>query len=189
MTSPPERWRAVNDSRETSPPDPAPSEPAGAGDPAEPGEPTGIDLARAVLAAARAHAREMMAEPRPAQRRTVPRRTRRSDGRDPQPLAAAIPRLLADRGWEQPVTVGGVIGRWGEIVGSPIREHCDPVEFTDGVLVVRADSPAWATELRMLAGPLLSRLNAAIGTEGEHAITRIQVLGPGGNPSRPSLAR
>jgi predicted nucleic acid-binding Zn ribbon protein len=177
----------MDDSRETSTPDPDPDHAPAAAEGS-----AGIDLARAVLAAARARARELMADQRqqPAPRRGTPRRRAgRSDDRDPQPLAAAIPRLLADRGWERPVTVGGVIGRWGEIVGSPIREHCDPVEFAEGVLVVRADSPAWATELRLLTGPLLKRLNAAIGTDDERAITRIQVLGPGGGPAKHPFPR
>jgi predicted nucleic acid-binding Zn ribbon protein len=80
------------------------------------------------------------------------------------------------------------MGRWPEIVGSHIAAHCTPVEFDAGVLTVHTDSPAWATELRMLAPQLLAKLNAELGTtrakgggpDPEGSIARLKVVGPGG---------
>ena len=96
--------------------------------------------------------------------------------------------MIEDRGWSVPAAVGGVMGRWGEIVGSHISAHCTPVEFNDGVLTVRTDSTAWATELRLMAPQLLAKLNAELGTsraahggrEAAGAIANLKVLGPGG---------
>jgi len=109
------------------------------------------------------------------------------DERDPQLLSSAIPRMIEDRGWSIPAAVGGVMGRWPDIVGGHIAAHCTPVEFNDGILTVRTDSPAWATELRMLAPQLLAKLNAELGTsrsahggrEAVGAIANLKVVGPG----------
>ena len=60
-------------------------------------------------------------------------------------------RLLLDRGWKVDVAVGSVMGRWPEIVGPEVAQHCTPVTFEMGVLTVRADSTAWATQLRLLS--------------------------------------
>ncbi len=60
--------------------------------------------------------------------------------------------------------------------------HCAPERFADGVLVVRADSTTWATQVRLLAPVLQRRLDEEVGAG---VVERLEVLGPG----RPSLAR
>ncbi len=49
--------------------------------------------------------------------------------------------------------------------------------FQDGVLTVRADSTAWATQLRLLSSTLMTRLTE---DTGEGTVTELRVLGPGG---------
>ena len=71
--------------------------------------------------------------------------------------------------------MGGVEGRWHQIVGAELAEHCLPESFDDGVLVVRADSTAWATQVRLLAGTVLARLNDDLGAG---TVTRLEVMGP-----------
>ena len=105
----------------------------------------------------------------------------RADGRDPMPLGAAINRLITERGWETPAAVGGVMGRWPQIVGEDLAKHCVPERYDEDerVLTVRCDSTAWATQLRLLAPQLVARLNEDLG----HGTVRlIKVLGPGGPP-------
>ncbi len=99
------------------------------------------------------------------------------DGRDPTLLGDQLDRLIADRGWKVDVAVGSVMGRWRDIVGPDIAEHVEPVSFTDGVLTVRADSTAWATQMRLLASHVLARVGEEIGAG---AVTELRVLGPGG---------
>ena len=153
-------------------------------------EGSGIDLARAALAAARSRGKDGGGWNGNRRRNTNPGQRSGSgpDERDPQLLSSAIPRMIEDRGWSVPAAVGGVMGRWGEIVGSHIAAHCTPLEFNDGILTVRTDSAAWATELRMLAPQLLAKLNAELGTsraahggrEAAGAISNLKVVGPGG---------
>jgi predicted nucleic acid-binding Zn ribbon protein len=72
--------------------------------------------------------------------------------------------------------VGGVVGRWADIVGPELAEHCVPDVFAEGVLVVQADSTAWATQLRALAPDLVRRLNEEVG---HGTVSRVDVRGPG----------
>ncbi|MFG2132578.1 DUF721 domain-containing protein [Streptomyces sp. NPDC048751] len=148
-------------------------------------EPSGVDLARVALRAAReqARARGDAAQQRKQARRGGGLRSgARADGRDPMALGAAINRLLTERGWEAPAAVGGVMGRWPEIVGEDVAKHCVPERYDEDerVLVVRCDSTAWATNLRLLAPTLVARLNEDLG---HGAVKQIKVLGPGG-PAR-----
>jgi len=143
--------------------------------------PTGPDLARAALAAARAEARAKGADARRT-RRTRARRTASTtrsgsgpDDRDPQLLGSVVDRMVTERGWEQPVAVGGAIARWPEVVGEQTAEHVRPESFDEGVLVVACDSTAWATEMRLLAPTLVRRLNEELG---DGTVTRVRVLGP-----------
>lgn len=142
------------------------------------------DLARRALAAARAEARRrgQAAAKRAGRRQQQGGRATeptgpRPDERDPQPLGRTIERLVIDRGWETPAAVGGVLGRWDELVGPELGAHCRPQSFEEGVLVVEADSTAWATQVRLLASDLLRRLNTELG---HGTVTKIQVRAPGG---------
>jgi predicted nucleic acid-binding Zn ribbon protein len=99
------------------------------------------------------------------------------DDRDPQPISAAVDELVGERGWSQPLAVGGVEGRWPQIVGAELAAHCVPEEFDNGQLTVRTDSTAWATQVRLLAPTLLARLNDDLGGG---TVTHLQVVGPRG---------
>ncbi|MGW2224143.1 DUF721 domain-containing protein [Streptomyces formicae] len=148
-------------------------------------EPSGVDLARVALRAAKeqARARGDAAQQKKQARRGGLRSGARADGRDPQPLGSAINRLITERGWETPAAVGGVMGRWPQIVGDDLAKHCVPQRYDEDerVLTVQCDSTAWATQLRLMAPQLVARLNEDLG----HGTVRlIKVLGPGGPPRR-----
>lgn len=147
------------------------------GDAVEPShDDDGLDLARR---AARAAAGAGTPLPR---RRRAPRRTgggpvpgRGTDDRDPQLLGGALSRLVADHGWSLDLRVRGVFGRWPELVGAEVAQHCTPESFADGRLVVRTDSTAWATQLRLLAPQLVTRLNEELGAG---TVVALDVQGP-----------
>ncbi|MEE1930028.1 DciA family protein [Streptomyces sp. TRM 70351] len=155
----------------------------GSGGPGNPAPPplSGVDLARVALRAAKEQARVRGEATRQRQqaRRGGVRSGARRDGRDPLPLGAAIERLKTERGWEMPMAVGGVMGRWPDIVGAKNAEHCRPERYDEDtrVLHVRCDATAWATELRRLAPELVRRLNEDLG---QGTVTLIKVRGPGG---------
>lgn len=156
----------------------------GAPDTPKPPEPSGVDLARVALRAAKeqARARGDATRQKKQARRGGLRSGARADGRDPLPLGSAINRLITERGWETPAAVGGVMGRWPQIVGDDLAKHCVPQRYDENerILTVQCDSTAWATQLRLMAPQLVARLNEDLG----HGTVRIiKVLGPGG-PAR-----
>ena len=94
---------------------------------------------------------------------------------DPQPLGMAIEGLLDDQGWRTSAAVGSVFGRWEQIVGEALAAHTRPGGFTDGELLVIADSTAWATQVRLLRAQLIRRLNSELGSG---TVTGVRVRGP-----------
>jgi predicted nucleic acid-binding Zn ribbon protein len=142
----------------------------------------GLDLARSVTRATTGR--------QPRARKGGPRVSRSSartprgdlsgahpDDRDPQLLDTTVSRVVADRGWELELRVRGLFARWVELVGDDVGGHTTPESFTDGRLVVRADSTAWATQLRLLAPSVVRRLNQELGPD---TVTVVEVLGPRG---------
>nr|WP_052110011.1 DciA family protein [Knoellia sinensis] len=107
---------------------------------------------------------------------------RRRGGRDPQLLGDELDAFVSERGWKVDVAVGAVIGRWPSIVGPEVAQHCQPVEFADTVLTVRADSTSWATNLRLMSSTLMTTLAREVG---EGTVSEIRVVGP----SAPSWSR
>ncbi|MEV8532254.1 DciA family protein [Streptomyces sp. NPDC051211] len=146
-------------------------------------EPSGVDLARQALYAAReqARARGQGLAGRKRQGQPGLRSGARADGRDPMPLMAALDRLRTERGWEMPMAVAGVMERWPEIVGREIAVHCVPEKYEDRELTVRCDSSAWAAQLKLLAPQLVATLNKELG---QGTVRLIRVQGPGGRPRR-----
>jgi predicted nucleic acid-binding Zn ribbon protein len=71
--------------------------------------------------------------------------------------------------------VHGVFSRWDSIVGQEVAQHCLPEAFAETRLVVRTDSTAWATQMRLLAPTVVRRLNEELG---EATVTLIEVVGP-----------
>ena len=153
----------------------APDRASAAADPA-------AEAAAAALARARKAARDKGLRPglRPMRRRRPggPAPTLSGagrDGRDPALLGDQLDRLMADRGWQVDVAVGSVMGRWPQIVGPDVAAHVTPVSYDAGVLTVRADSTAWATQMRLLSSALLGRLEEEVGAG---TVTELKVNGP-----------
>lgn len=153
--------------------------------------PTGVDAAKEALARARAASRSAAASrtpttgsggrPRSARPDDAVRSGSGPDARDPQLLGSSVERLMRERGWEEPAAVGGLTGRWAEIVGADVAEHVVPETFEpapDGrglLLVLRADSTAWTTTMRLLLPQVRARIDAELGAG---TVRDISVLGP-----------
>jgi predicted nucleic acid-binding Zn ribbon protein len=146
--------------------------------PDEPHRDDGLDLARAQT---RATAGSTPAGRRRRSRKPTEEGTTVSgahpDDRDPQLLGAMVDKLVGDQGWELELRVRGVFARWPELVGEEVAAHSTPETFTDGKLVVRTDSTAWATQLKLLTPAVLRRLNEDLG---DGTVTVLEVHGPHG---------
>ena len=65
---------------------------------------------------------------------------------------------------EEAIDAARVFRRWREVVGPQIADHAEPTSLRRGVLRVRADSPAWATEIGYLGDDIRARVNEAAGS-------------------------
>lgn len=141
--------------------------------------PRGADLVRAALAQARARAAEKGVSPGVPRKRPAVRRERRSgsgkDARDPVLFGDAVRRLVEERGWQETTTNASVLERWEDLVGAELAGHCRPVSLVEGELVLVAESSAWATQVRLLAGQLMATLRAAVGPG---VVEKVVVRGP-----------
>jgi predicted nucleic acid-binding Zn ribbon protein len=140
------------------------------GEPGGPGQPGGAGQSGGAGPAGGAGQRG-----RPAGPPRRPRRGGRTRREDPQPLSAALDGLLGDQGWRTAAAIGSVFGRWDQLVGPDVAAHTRPERFSDGELLVIADSSAWATQVRLLTSAVLRRLNEELG---HGTVTRVVVRGP-----------
>lgn len=136
--------------------------------------PSGVDLARQALAQARAAARERGATPEQRPRRV--RRRPRLSRNEPQLFGDAVRAWLVEHGWQEQVAIGGVFGRWNEIVGEYNAQHLRPVSYEAGELVIAADSATMAAHARAMVRDLLRRLNEELGHQ---TVLSIKVQAPG----------
>ena len=100
-----------------------------------------------------------------------------SPGRDPAAMSDAVDSLLRRMGWTEQIEVSAVTGRWREVVGDQIADHCEPLTFDEGILTVRASSTAWSTQLGIMSGHIRHRINEEFGRE---IVRELKVLGPMG---------
>ena len=146
---------------------------------AEEPPPPGPDLARELLAQAKARSRRKPTEEQrvaAAAARAEQRRARKAErGGDPAPFGAAIEAFLKVRGWEHDARVHAVLARWDAIVGPDIADHCTPVSLRDGELALVAESTAWATQLRLMGRQIRDRVNADLGAA---VVRSVRVSGP-----------
>ncbi|MEV5242946.1 DciA family protein [Streptomyces cinnamoneus] len=144
---------------------------------------SGIDLARVALHQAREAAKK-----RGAGKTRTPRRRQRvvpRDGREPSGFAAVLQGLMADRAWELPAAGGSVLDRWPDIaaaIAPQLPDHVQAIAFhpETGQLDLRPDSPAYATQLRLISPRIVAAANTSTGTD---AVRTIRVLPTGSVPS------
>jgi len=159
-----------------------PGNPGNHGDPADVPPPadsshdeSGLDLARSIARGLAGKTGPLRRKGKPTRRFTAKASSAHPDDRDPQTLDSSLGRFVAEQGWQTELRVHGVFTRWGAIVGREVADHVTPESYADGRLVVRTDSTAWATQMKMLAATVVRRLNEELG---DGTIEVIDVLGP-----------
>lgn len=96
-------------------------------------------------------------------------------GRDPNSLGAALTGLVREQGWEGELARSELFIGWGDAVGPAVADHTAPVALEEGVLVVRCDSTAWATQLGLMRAQLLRVLAERFP---EAPVSTLRILGP-----------
>lgn len=103
------------------------------------------------------------------------------DDRDPATLGGLMSHLMVNKGWDLDLATGTLRATWAQVAGADIAGHVQIETFEvgssgqDGVLVLRADSTAWATQIRLLTSNLLEKVNASLDMA---RVSEIRVIGP-----------
>ena len=97
-------------------------------------------------------------------------------GRDPEGLGAVMDSLTSKLGWSSPLARSELLASWLEIVGDDTAEHSAPVGIEEGVLTVKCDSTAWATQLRFMRVQIMGRIVSRYPDAG---IDSVRFEGPG----------
>lgn len=105
------------------------------------------------------------------QRRPAPKR----GYRDPMLVGDSIDEVLGERGWQQVSALATLQATWPEVVGTELADHLAIESLDEQVLVLRADSTAWATQVELMLPVLTEQVRAAVGAE---AVRTVRVLGP-----------
>lgn len=99
----------------------------------------------------------------------------RVDLNEPTKIANIFSELLNQESWRSGIAEGNLFTRWQDLVGVEIAKHCEPITLLDGKLTIRAESTAWATQLRLLTPELLKRIQ----TDNTGALVEeLYILGP-----------
>ena len=100
-----------------------------------------------------------------------------SGGSQPRPVAESLDGMARKLGAPRAAVLNAVFARWEEIVGPAVAAHACPLSVRGGVLVIGADQPGWATQLRFLGPDLLARLASVAGQDAVQRV-EIKVLPP-----------
>ncbi len=97
-------------------------------------------------------------------------------GRDPEGLGSIVDALTNRLGWNSPLAQSELLASWSEIVGAETAEHSTPIAIDGGVLAVRCDSTAWATQLRLMRVQVMTSIATRYPDAG---IESVRFEGPG----------
>ncbi len=111
------------------------------------------------------------------------RRSRLSDadtvpygrGREPHGLGDVLVHVADDLGWTEPLAQSELFTDWALVVGDELAKHSTPVTIDDRALIIRCDSTAWATQLRLMRATITTFITARYPNAG---VESIRVSGP-----------
>jgi predicted nucleic acid-binding Zn ribbon protein len=92
---------------------------------------------------------------------------------EPVPITKSLDGIMKSLRGTDRIQIGGVFGRWEDAVGETVAAHVRPVRLDNGVLTVEADEPAWATQVKFLAGTITTRLAEVAGVQIERVEVRV----------------
>jgi predicted nucleic acid-binding Zn ribbon protein len=92
---------------------------------------------------------------------------------DPVPLTQSLDSVMRSLRGADRIQLGGLFGRWDEAVGETVAAHVRPIKLDRGVLLVEADDPAWATQVKFLADTIVERLHDVAGVEVDTVQVRV----------------
>lgn len=81
-------------------------------------------------------------------------------GRDPITISSSVEGLLEQFSWDGELDKAQLFVSWAEIVGEHNALNSQPEELSNGQLIVRCKTTAWATQLRLMQTQILTRISS-----------------------------
>ncbi|SFM74410.1 DciA family protein [Thermodesulforhabdus norvegica] len=81
--------------------------------------------------------------------------------REPVPVSELVQRLIE----KQPFSLGGVLGRWEDIVGEQVARYAVPVSLKKGVLKIHVLDSVWKHHMELNARDLICKINSRFPVE------------------------
>jgi predicted nucleic acid-binding Zn ribbon protein len=96
-------------------------------------------------------------------------------GRDPVKVADSVENLFKSFAWEGNLAEAELFQSWPELVGETNAAASHPENLNAGVLTIRCKSTAWATQLRLMQGEILRRVQEKFGSLN---VQSLKFIGP-----------
>lgn len=71
-------------------------------------------------------------------------------GRDPTTLGSVAGLIARENHWTPYLKIAQLRTHWDQVVGPVVAQHSQVTGVVDGVMTIRAETPAWATQLTYL---------------------------------------
>lgn len=117
--------------------------------------------------------------------RTARRRKRRGDvdddkmpfapGRDPKGMGDVLADLTRQAGWDSQLAREDLVLQWEQVTGAETARHAQPVALSGGILTVQCDSTAWAKNLQLMRGEIVTQLLRRFPDAG---VQNVRFVGP-----------
>ena len=82
---------------------------------------------------------------------------------DPAGIKNLLAQLASQWGMQSPLEVARLFNSWEQIVGAEIAAKCRPTSLKDGLLKVRTESPAWASQFKYFGPEVAKQVNLQLG--------------------------
>ncbi|MBW3090326.1 DUF721 domain-containing protein [Bifidobacterium miconisargentati] len=102
-------------------------------------------------------------------------------GRDPAELGSVMTTIAGSGVWASNLKLAQLRNHWDQVVGPAIAQHSAVADFRDGILIIRAESTVWATQLTYLIPQLTETIRRNL--KGL-TINEIRVTGPAAGYTR-----
>jgi predicted nucleic acid-binding Zn ribbon protein len=77
-------------------------------------------------------------------------------------IAGILKEVLKARGLGSGDALAQLRGKWAAAAGEKIAQHASPQMIRDGRLTLTVDSPAWMSQLNMLAPQIIEKINSVL---------------------------
>lgn len=95
--------------------------------------------------------------------------------RDPCIIAEVFDKIVKDSGWRESINAVNIFSDWEKCVGTQNAKSTIPQSLNYGVLIVKCDSTARATQFRIMEYDFIAAINSKI--EGK-IVKKIKFIGP-----------